>query len=192
MWTHTQVHASTGIHTCTCTHTGIIYLHIYELFFYLFFQSLWKQIVAFMHIYVKVWCLGMCVGMLTYKCSVHVCMRAELRTWRWKSPAITLHLIYPCTVSQLNPELIWLAQPASLLKGTYASGFSWNDKWVTMYGFGDLNSDSLSLHKKCFSYWAICSVKPLLFFFHFLGEKINFTYFEVTDKMCGKTMTSKG
>lgn len=190
MWTHTQVHTNTGIHTCTCTLKGIIYLHIYSTYF--FRVLLWKQIVAFMHIYVKVWCLGMCVGMLTYKCSVRVCVHAELRTWHWKSPAITLHLMYSCTVSQLNPELMWLAQPASLLTGTYVSFFSWNDKWVTMYEFGDLNSDSLSLHKKCFSYWAIYSVKPLLFFIPFLGEKINFTYFEVTDKMCGKTMMSKG
>lgn len=139
---------------------------------YFFGVFLWKRIVAFMHIYVTVWCLGMCVGMLTYKCSVHVCVHGELRTWRWKSPAITLHLMDSCSVSQLNPELIWLAQPASLLRGTSVSPFHWNHKWVTiptclLCRSGDLNSDSLSLHKKWFRYWAICSVKPLLFFLLF-------------------------
>lgn len=151
---------------------------------YFFGVFLWKRIVAFMHIYVTVWCLGMCVGMLTYKCSVHVCVHGELRTWRWKSPAITLHLMYSCTVSQLNPELIWLVQPASLLRGPLSlpsigitSGLPFPPAFCVGQGIWTLILYPCTKSALATESSALLSPFCFFFFFTFLGEEIIFTYF---------------
>lgn len=84
--THTSARKHRHTHTYTCTHTGIIYLHIYELFFYLFFRSLFMKANC-------CFCAHICNSMV----SRHVCRHAHVEVQctclcAWRAQDLTLEV----------------------------------------------------------------------------------------------------